>query len=295
MNISEKIEIVADEVYAKAKEDELTEFNGTAMPFPDRMTDPTNIGESFEVITDEVYAKGRDDQWNENWDTYQENGTKTYYYNAFYGSRWNDASFKPKYNIIPTNARAMLHSSKITDLIGILDKQNVVLDLSKATDIRWLAQYSTIKAFGVIDTTSSNLDGGIIIGENYYLTTIEKLILRDDGSQSNINLSWTTKLNDITIEGVAGSNFNCAYCNNLTRECLLGKPATEEQITAGKNLFIVGENVYYGGILGSLKNFIKEGLGNTATLTLGSTAFGRLTETEKAVVQDTLGWSISKI
>lgn len=292
MSIAEKFEVIADEVYAKAREDELTEFNGTAMPFPDRRTNPTGITEKFEVIADEVYAKGRDDQWNENWDTLQQNGNKTYYYNAFYSSRWNDASFRPKYDIIPTNSLNIFHNSKITDLIGILKRQNVVLDFSKSDRLEYMFQYSTIKAVGVIDTQSCDLSRNTMFGENYYLETIEKLIFREDGSQGEngtVNLWGASKLKNLSIEGVVGANITFGFCSSLTRDCLLGEAATDEQIATGKNLITINGVVYYGGIFGALKDYT--GTEETRTLTLHSAANNRLTEEERAVMRER-GWTI---
>lgn len=292
MSIAGKFELIADEVYAKAQEDEITEFNGTAMPYPDRITNPTNITEKFEVIADEVYAKGRDDQWNENWDDYQVNGNKTYYYNAFNGSRWNDDSFKPKYDIIPTNSSNIFHSSKITDLIGILKKQNVVLDFSKSVRLAYMFQYSTIKALGVLDTTSCDVSNGPVFGENYYLETVEKIIFKEDGSQGQggtINMWGATKLKNLCVEGVVSANITWGFCSSLTRDCLLGKVATDEQISADKNLITINGVTYYGGIFGALKDYT--GTGEARTITLHSTANNRITEEERIVVSER-GWTI---
>ena len=293
MSLADRLELFADEVYAKAKQDELTEFNGTAMPFPDRMTEPTNIGESFEVITDEVYVKGRDNQWNENWDTFQENGNKTNYYTTgggFQGSRWNDVSFKPKYDIVPINAHCIFYESQITDLIGILKKQGVKLDFSKATDIRYLFQWSKIKQVGVVDTRNSVLNSATIFGDNYAMHTIEKLILKEDGSQTVNFLLWGLwALENIVIEGTIGASTQAKQSSKLTRDSMIGKVATSEQIAAGKNLVNINGTYYYGGIFGALKVLDK---GTTNTLNLHATALARLSEEEITIVSNTTGWTI---
>ena len=293
MSIAEKFEVIADEVYDKGKQDELTEFNGTAMPFPDRMTDPTNIYEKFEVVTDEVYAKGRDDQWNENWDTFQENGNKTNYYytgGGFHGSRWNDVSFKPKYDIVPINAHCIFYESQITDLIGILKKQGVKLDFSKATDIRYLFQWSKIKQVGVVDTRNSVLNSNTIFGDNYAMHTIEKLILKDDGSQIVSLLLWGLwALENIVIEGTIGASTQAKQSSKLTRDSIIGKIATDKQIAVGKNLISINGTYYYGGIFGALKVLDE---GTTNTLNLHATALARLSEEEIAIVSNTTGWTI---
>ena len=255
MNLADRLELFADEVYAKAKQDELTEFNGTAMPFPDRMTDPTNIAENFEVITDEVYAKGRDDQWNENWDTYQENGKKTNYYYGFGDTNWNDASFKPKYDIIPINAHCIFKNFRCKDLIGILKKQGVVLNFSQTTDMRYIAQVASIEKFEVIDTRSCKGLATTIFGDTYSLHTIEKIVFKDDGSQGAVSMWGQFVLKNITIEGVVGGNYDWTYANNLTKDSILGKATTDAEVIAkGKNLINLNNTYYYGGIFGSMSD-----------------------------------------
>lgn len=268
MSIAEKFEVIADEVYAKAREDELTEFNGTAMPFPNRKTNPTIIAEKFEVITDELYAKGRDDQWNENWDELQENGNRTNYSWLFSGSRWNDVSFKPKYDIVPTNAGELFLNSGVVDLMGILERQNVKLDFSKATRIAYLNQFGNIKRFGVIDTRSCNSLGTSLLGENYSVVTIDKFIFKEDGSQSaggKIDFWGAFWLKNIVIEGTMGANVNFQHSNGLTYESLMS-------------------------IINALKDY--SGTAETRTLTLHNTAKARLSESDIATATQK-GWTIS--
>lgn len=269
MSISDKFEVIADAVYAKAKEDELTEFNGTAVPFPDKKTNPTGIAEEFEVINDEVYAKGRDDQWNENWDEYQENGNRTNYRWAFGGERWNDVSFKPKYDIVPTSdAGELFISSDVTDLVGILERQNVKLDFSKAKRISYLNQFGKIPRFGVIDTRSCNSLSKSILGENYSVVTIDKFILREDGSQSTggkIEFWGAFWLKNIIIEGTIGANINFQHSSGLTYESLMS-------------------------IINALKDY--SGTGEIRTLTLHATAKARLSESDIATATQK-GWTIS--
>lgn len=269
MSLADRLELFADEVYAKAKQDEITEFNGTAMPFPNRMTDPTNIAEKFEVITDEVYAKGRDDQWNENWNELQQNGNRTNYRWLFSGSRWNDASFKPKYDIIPVgDAGELFISSDVTDLVGILEKQNVKLDFSKATRIAFLNQFGSIPRFGVIDSRSCNSLSTTILGENYSVVTIDKFILREDGSQSTggkIEFWGAFWLKNIIIEGTIGANINFQHSNGLTYVSLIS-------------------------IINALYDY--SGTAETRTLTLHNTAKARLSESDIATATQK-GWTIS--
>ncbi len=250
-----------------------------------------SIAEKFGVIADEVYEAGREDEWNILWDAMQRNGARQRYDFYFEGKTWNDTSFKPKYDIVPTNAHGIFYDSRITDLVGILKKQGVKLDFSKATDIRYLFQWSSIKEVGVVDTTSSKLSSTTIFGDNYQLHTIEKLILKEDGSQTVSLLLWGLwALENIVIEGVIGASTQAAQSSKLTRDSMIGKVATAEQIAAGKNLVNINGTYYYGGIWGALKDY--SGASTTMTLTLHENAKARLSENDIAIATQK-GWTIS--
>jgi hypothetical protein len=204
------------------------------------------------------YEAGVDNEWSTVWDGIQCNGTRGNYYYFFANEGWNDTNFKPKYNIIPTNAHCMFYHTKITDLVGILKKQGVVLDFSKTTDLRYMAQVAAIKEFGVIDTRSCTSLNNTIFGDTYSLHTIEKMIFKEDGSQSRggtVSMWGQFALKNITIEGVVGANFDWTHASNLTRDSILGKVTTDEEIiTAGKNLINLNNTYYYGGIFGALSD-----------------------------------------
>ena len=68
--------------------------------------------------------KSGDNHYDEFWDNFQRNGTRTNYYYAFYSGasdepNWNDSNYKPKYPIAPTNAGYMYMYSNISEYIEV--------------------------------------------------------------------------------------------------------------------------------------------------------------------------------
>lgn len=164
------------------------------------------IAELTEQV-DKAFTEGQQAERDAFWDIYQQNGERTVYNNAFSGYGWTDETFKPKYDMRPISATQMFHSTQITNLKQILDKCGVVLDFSNCTGFTYTFQQSKITHIGVIDTRKcGNL--------NYFMTEakfvyIEKIILKDDGSQSfmsGYSFSVCRVLEHIIFEGVIGKN-----------------------------------------------------------------------------------------
>lgn len=152
-------------------------------------------------------AQGGQVEYDRFWNAYQDNGNRTNYRRAFGGGGWNDETFKPKYDIRPVNASDMFSENNIENLVEILEKQGVVLDFSNTTNFSYTFSSARIKHLGVIDTRSSN-DVGSICSYVPYLVTIDKLILREDGSQSVTanTINACSQLVNLTIEGTIGKS-----------------------------------------------------------------------------------------
>lgn len=160
---------------------------------------------------DDVYEAGKNKEWNEFWDSFQENGNRLDYRYAFY--LWKRRNLKPKYDIIPTNCSYMfanaftLDSENDRSFKKALEDSGVVLDTSQSNNFQYMFWYSWITEIPTIDTRSaSKLDYTFYYAT--YLRTIEKLILKDDGSQSCLwAFEGCSRLTDIIVEGKIGQNF----------------------------------------------------------------------------------------
>ena len=121
MSFNEKMKAIANNIRAKT--------GGMQLINLDAMADGIN----------EVYDKGRIDEWSEFWDTFQDYGKRTNYGYAFTddsGEGWTDRSFKPKYDIKPTDFERAMRRSRITNLEESIENCGVIFDTSKSTTLQ---------------------------------------------------------------------------------------------------------------------------------------------------------------
>lgn len=164
---------------------------------------------------------GMDAEWNEFWGVFQQKGARLNYEYAFaYG--WDDDSFRPKYDIRPTHAANMFKGSKITDLKALLEERGITLDTSQTeNNISYMFSESSITVVPAIDLSGATLDNfqtSGVFGWANALHTIDKLILKDDGS-TVIHPNWfisSANIANITIEGLIGMSISFLWSVALT-------------------------------------------------------------------------------
>ena len=217
--------------------------------------------------------------------------------NLFSGSGWNKDNFYPKYDIVPlSTATAMFsyfswdNSTPYLDLAQRLEDCGVTLDTSQATVVSQMFASAYVTRIPKISVIGSPSLDRVFRGTK--AVTIDELELKEDGTNTFNNIFQNcSALENIVITGTIGKNgFSVSDCTKLTKDSILGKVATAEQITNGKNLVELNGAYYYGGILGALKNY--SGSGATYTLTLGTTNLAKLTEAEKAIATQK-GWTLA--
>ena len=220
---------------------------------------PTGVGE--------VYEAGKQAEYDRFWDAFQNNGNRTAYNYAFGGAGWTVETFKPKYNMTPTRSDGMFHTASIEgDLVEILENCGVTIDLSTCSTVAQTYIYSGLTRVGIQDTSAS-----ASLSMMFYscgnLATIDKLILKGDGSQEWSNTFFNcAKLENIMIEGKIGRNgFNVSWSVNLTHDSLMS-------------------------IINALQD--KIGTGTAWTITLGTANLAKLTDTEKAIATQK-GWTLA--
>lgn len=218
-----------------------------------------SIADKFEVIADAVYEKGRATAMTAFWEALQNHGNGVYQlYRQFY--RWTDEAYYPIYPIKSvgsgTSMAQMFYSSYITN-----------------TKVPIFAE-------------------GFSLGACFSWSTVETipLLVVDEATVLDTCFNNALEITNLTIEGTLACNVAMGSCSKLTRDSILGELATEEQIAEGKNLCAIGNNTYYGGIFGALKDFSAEG--TNRTLTLHATARARITEDEIAYAQNK-GWTVA--
>lgn len=197
-----------------------------------------------------IYDKGKADSLSDFWDAVQESGTRISYTYGFAG--WTEAMkpyFKPKYDIRPTiSGYAMFsYNDVIDDLPALCEECGIVLDFSNCVSMGYAFNQCSVSHIGVIDTSkSSALIGLCNLCNN--LHTIDKLILKTDGSQSFDTQMFyqCSNLKNLTVSGTIGSsNLSFAQSASLTAESLTSilTALTKDSTTAsGKSITFATAN-----------------------------------------------------
>lgn len=180
----------------------------------------TTIAENEQKVYDKGKADGIETEYDRFWDIYQsaKNGTLNYSY-AFSGYRWKAGStFKPKYNIVTSNAAAMFQffnagSSDIAvDMVEYLDGLGVTLDFSNSTIFTSTFASAKIKRLGNIDVRSGTSGTFGSMFATTHLITIDKLIVKEATTLPSNVFSSAESLTNLTIEGVIGRSIS--FANN---------------------------------------------------------------------------------
>ncbi len=166
-------------------------------------------------VTKKWFDRGRDYEQQEFWNVFQQNGARQNYEHGFAGKGWYNENLKPKYDITPSYASNMFLN---TEYKGDLRDLPVKLDFSKSSSMSNLLGYAYgITGIGVVDTrmTANPL---AIFTYARALQTVEKLILKSDGSQS-LNNAFTQcyELRDIVIEGTIGQTVDFQHSTKLSK------------------------------------------------------------------------------
>lgn len=176
-----------------------------------------NVGYADGYAEGEANGGGGYDEF---WDAYQEYGDRRIYEYAFAGQGWTDKTFNPKYDIVSAQSNNIFSGTRISDLIGCLKRAGVRLDFSNDTATSYLSQAS--KYLINFPTIDSRKRGHWNYG--FYncdlLHTIEKIILKDDGSQafSNTSFGYLPSLVEIRFEGVIGKGgLNLQWSKSLSK------------------------------------------------------------------------------
>ncbi len=222
-----------------------------------------SIAKKFEVLADEVYDKGKEtmnDAW---WKVKTANFTRTGYDYGFTGEDFTYVGgFNPPIQIKPQG-----YSSRIFNgAKGLGEIAADKLDLSLCTTMDFVFGGAQATRIELIDTRSSNTINNLFV-ENSYVKTIDKIILKDDGSQT-INqgsFSWLYALENIAFEGVIGCNVSFSSSSRLTRDSAIS-------------------------IFNALKDYSADG--GTHTVDLHANCINLLSNADKAIATQK-GWTIT--
>lgn len=220
----------------------------------------------------EGYNDGEKKAYNEFWDNFQQNGALNNYPYAFSGVQWNDATFKPKYNIIlgaGYTGNTMFWKCAVTNIAEVLERQGVRLDTTNCGELGsmfMLAESTRIPEINATHAMDNNSDGLFRTFMNSKAETIDKLVVTE-------NLKYTstfqdcTNLKNIVFEGVIGQSIDFQWSTNLTRASIinifehLSDTASGKLLTlpyeAVRNAFPDGEEISeeFGELVGTKLNW----------------------------------------
>lgn len=161
------------------------------------------------------HADGRKSEWSDFWDAYQQNGNRKNYYCLFQWGGWNEKTFKPKYDMQPTEAGNMFYQfnrhedgNTSIDLVELLNDVGVTLDFSKATNMNYCFQNAKVSHIGVIDLSSATTVNTVFCN-TYWLYKIDKIIVNENNVFDN-NCFLNCAVTSITFEGVLASDLRLA-------------------------------------------------------------------------------------
>lgn len=226
---------------------------------------PQRIGEikSYTEGYDVGLEAGKKSEYDRFWGEYlNPAGYATWGY-RFAGAGWNDRTFKPPADIVPTNSATMMFAScGVTDLVALCKKCGISIDFSRATSFSQTFSDCNITHVGVIDTRSAS-NANFILFNATNMVTVDKIILKSDGSQTlNSGFNNTRALQNIAFDGVIGKSISFANSNLLT-------------------------DVSVQSIIDALKDLT----GQAQTLTFHATVGGTLTAEQKATIT-AKGWTL---
>ena len=192
-----------------------------------------------EAVFQQGYEAGKTAEWNAMWDAIQRGGMKAQYKACFQGEYWTKDTFKPKYNIVPSEADNMFSDSfsnepEPVDLTEILNNAGVTLDFSQATSIMTAFYKANIKRLPVLNFTSiTNINATFRFCK---VETIDGLILKDDGTNVfNITFASCEKLREIAfIQGVIGNNIAFDNSSFLSKQTIIRVINALSGTTTGK-------------------------------------------------------------
>ena len=184
----------------------------------------------------EGYQDGKQAEYDAFWDAVQYDvGDYNY---LFAGRGWNDTTFKPKYNILTNETpNRMFVNCKISDLEGILQKQGVTLDTSRATRFDEMFYFcTTLTTVPEIKIGASCNTFSQMFGSCRKLKTIRKLtFLGENPATSNTgNMFYNcTALENIEVSGtIAMKGLNFQWCP-LTHNSLMSIITALKQLPTG--------------------------------------------------------------
>ena len=219
--------------------------------------------EGYPAGAEEGYSNGKEDMNDAWWRVKTANFTRTGYDYGFTNENFTYVGgFNPPIQIKPQG-----YSSRIFNgAKGLGEITADKLDLSLCNTMEYTFSGAETPRIELINTTGSSTVKALF-SVNEYIITVDRVILKDDGSQlfSETSFGHLSRLENITFVGVIGNDIWFTRSPNLTRNSVIS-------------------------IFNALKDYSDEG--RTHTVDLHATCINNLSDADKAIATQK-GWTIS--
>ena len=159
---------------------------------------------------------GRQAEYDRFWGAYQNNGKRTDYQNTFSGDGWNAETFKPKYDIKPTNCYMMFRYNKAeVDLVEWFNNLGIEFDDSNNANVAYMYFQSKFTRIGTV-TLRNVINTGDMFAYCSNLITIDKIISYDNVTYTTSTFNGCDKLENITFDGIIGKSISFSDSPLLT-------------------------------------------------------------------------------
>ena len=149
--------------------------------------------------------QGKQAEYDAFWDAFQDNGNRTNYVNVFSGNQWNNATFRPKYSIVPTShgvASIFQSNAYEGDLVELCEQQGITIDFSNCVEFAHVFYGTNFTHIGVVDARKATRFY-YVFNYSRNLKTIDKVISAET-TPYNSSFYDLRALEEIRFEGTIG-------------------------------------------------------------------------------------------
>ena len=182
-----------------------------------------NVPKVYEAGKAEGIEQGKKSQYDEFWDTYQDYGNRRNYAAAFGGQGWNDATFKPKYDIVVENPDMTFGQwCAITDLGKALKASGVTYTLNTTQFGRMFQNFTGEVISGIIHNYEIRAMSYSFYGCQNLVRIDYTIPLSSTGACSFDRVFVQCyALEHLRLSGVIGKNgFDVKDCTKLSKESI---------------------------------------------------------------------------
>ena len=263
MSVYEKMTAIADAIRAKTGGTDALTLDGMAEAIP------------------QVYAAGITEMW----ESIQAGGKTQTYQQKFESWKFERKTFKPIYDVRPTQPVRMFYdihkadSNEIFDLEEIEREQGIVFDFSQTTNLQHVFNGAEIDVVNVVDARNASATNAL------YWTFSG---VQGDGKE--FGHPTVKRINKFIVGEKTDRFYMTFYCAYDLEHCVLEGEISKNGFSFGQSSKIDKESIL--SVLNCLKDYSTDTSGTKWVVALGTTNLAKLTEAEKAIATEK-GWSLA--